>query len=99
MSLLDDTHEITTQTSKEVYEDTLKNTRLLLFQVDQAISAISQANVQSYTIDTGQSRQTVTRADLPSLIQQRDTLLGQIRQLELYLNEGKPNIKQVRPDW
>ena len=99
MALLDNSHEINNQTSQEYYEDELKNSRLLLFRIDEAINNISQANIQSYTLDTGQSRQIVTRADLPSLIEKRKTLLGQIRQFELYLREGRPNVKQVRPDW
>ena len=99
MALLDDSHEINNQTSQEFYEDELKNSRLLLFRIDEAINNISQANIQSYTLDTGQSRQVVTRADLPSLIEQRNNLLGKIRQLELYLREGRPNVKQVCPDW
>lgn len=99
MSLLDETHSSYTQTSKEYYEDELKNSRLLLFKINEAISTISSGSHQEYTLDTGQSRQTVKRIDLPALIDRRDKLIGHIRQLELYLREGRPNVKQVRPDW
>lgn len=99
MSLLDESHSSNTQTSLEYWEDELKNSRVLLFKINEAIDTISSGSHQEYTLDTGQSRQTVKRVDLPQLIQQRDNLIGKIRQLELYLREGRPNVKQVRPDW
>ena len=99
MSLLDESHSSNTQTSLEYWEDELKNSRVLLFKINEAINTISSGSHQEYTLDTGQSRQTVKRVDLPQLIQQRDNLIGKIRQLELYLREGRPNVKQVRPDW
>jgi len=99
MSLLDATHSSNTQTSLEYYQDELKNSRVLLFKINEAINTISSGSHQSYTLDTGQTRQTVTRIDLPSLISQREKLIGQIRQFEIYLNEGKPSIKQARPGW
>ena len=99
MSLLDETHDSYNQTSREYWEDELKNSRLLLFKINEAIDTISLGSHQSYTLDTGQTRQTVTRVDLPALIDKRDTLIGQIRSIELYLREGRPNVKQGRPDW
>jgi len=99
MSLLDENHSSNTQTSKEYWEDELKNSRVLLFKINEAINTISSNSHQSYTLDTGQSRQTVTRIDLPQLIQQRNNLIDTIRKIELYLGEGRPNVKQVRPDW
>jgi len=99
MSLLDGSHSSNTQTSLEYWQDELKNSRVLLFKINEAISVVSTANHQSYTLDTGQTKQTVTRIDLPSLIVQSDRLIGRIRQLEIYLGEGKPNVIQTRPDW
>ena len=99
MSLLDGSHSSNTQTSLEYWQDELKNSRVLLFKINEAISVVSTANHQSYTLDTGQTKQTVTRVDLPSLIVQSDRLIGRIRQLEIYLGEGKPNVIQTRPDW
>jgi len=99
MSLLDESHSSNDQASSEYWQDELKNSRVLLFKINEAISAISSANHQSYTLDTGQTSQTVTRVNLPSLISQRDRLIDTIRKLEMYLGEGKPSVKQVRPDW
>ena len=99
MSLLDESHSSNSQTSTEYWQDELKNSRVLLFQINQAISTITSNSHQSYTIDTGQSRQTVTRIDLPALVEQRNNLIQKIRELELYLDEGKPGVIQVRPEW
>jgi len=99
MSLLDETHSSNTQTSLEYWQDELKNSRILLFEIDKAIKAISISNHQSYTLDTGQTSQTVTRVNLPSLISQRDKLIDRISQLEKYLGEGKPSVIQTRPGW
>jgi len=99
MSLLNETHSSNTQTSLEYWQDELKNSRVLLFKINEAINAISTSNHQSYTLDTGQTSQTVTRVNLPSLIVQRKELLNTIRQIEMYLGEGKPNVIQTRPDW
>lgn len=99
MSLLDESHSSNTQTSLEYWQDELKNSRVLLFKINEAIDAISTSNHQSYTLDTGQTSQTVTRVNLPSLISQRDKLIDRISQLEKYLGEGKPNVIQTRPGW
>jgi hypothetical protein len=99
MSLLDGSHSSNTQTSLEYWQDELKNSRVLLFNIDEAIKVISTSNHQSYTLDTGQSSQTVTRVNLPSLISQREILINRISQLEKYLGEGKPSVIQTRPGW
>lgn len=99
MSLIDSGHSSNNQTSKEYYQDELKNALVLLFEIDKAILTITKTNISSYKIETGQSSQSVTRADLPQLIEQRKNLLDSIRQLEMYLGEGQPAVKQVRPDW
>jgi len=46
----------------------IQKTRRLIENYEEAIEQLALGE-QSYTIDTGQSRQTVTRAQLPSLSQ------------------------------
>jgi|WetSurMetagenome_2_1015567.scaffolds.fasta_scaffold919782_1 hypothetical protein len=99
MSLINESHSSNSQTSLQYWQDELKNARVLLFEIDKAINAITQTNLLSYEIDTGQSKQRVTRMDIPQLITQRTTLLGTIRQLEMYLGEGRPNVVVASPDW
>lgn len=99
MALIDGSHEITTQTTTQFYTDELTNSKILLFEIDKAILTITQGNHQSYKLNSGQSSQTVTRADLPSLINRRQELIGQIRQLEILLGCGNPSVINTRPGW
>ncbi len=70
----------------------LDNDRILLREIDKAIISLSRdaGGVTEYTIDTGQSRQTVKRSDLASLMNQRRALLNEIATIEreLYGNSG-----------
>ena len=43
---------------------------------EAAIDALGNGNAQSYTLDTGQSRQTVTRLDLVGLQKVLDSMLN-----------------------
>ena len=98
MPLIDDSSPANDQTSREYWEDELKNSRILLYEINKAIQVLSSGNHQSYTLDTGQSRQTVTRLDLNSLFLQRDNLINQISNLENKLGYSK-SVKQVIPLW
>ena len=42
-------------------------TKLLIVVYEDALSAFGTTNIQSYILDTGQTRQNVTRADLSQL--------------------------------
>jgi hypothetical protein len=53
---------------------------LVLFNA--AIRAFAMSNIQSYQLDTGQTRQLVTRANLATLRDTRDALLSDIDVLE-----------------
>lgn len=99
MPVIDPTSPATTETSLEYYQAELKNARDRLYKLNQAIEAIKTTGVVSYTLDSGQSSQRVTRFDLPTLYAQIPLLMDEIRRLEIYLGEGKPAIKQVRPAW
>ena len=52
--------------------------------------------MQSYTLDTGQSRQTVTRADLSTMNRVLDSLYNRLATLEARLYGGSVT---VRPHW
>lgn len=51
---------------------------------------------QSYTIDTGQTRQTVTRSDIPSLSRMIDSLYNRLATLEARLYGSSI---AARPGW
>jgi hypothetical protein len=63
---------------------------------DAAITALS-SGVQSYTIDTQQTRQTVTRADVADIQKTIDILYGRLAALTARLN-GTGTVS-VRPAW
>lgn len=99
MPVVDPTSPATTETSLEYYQAELKNARDRLYKLNQAINEIKTTGVASYQLDSGQSRQRVTRFDLPLLYEQIPGLMDEIRRLEIYLGEGKLAVKQVRPAW
>lgn len=100
MAIINDPDNISSQTSCEYWQDELINTRILLNAINKAIQALTIGNHQRYELDTGQSRQTVTRIDLNNLQLQRKELIGQIADLELHqCNTDGSNVKQVRCYW
>ncbi len=61
-------------------------TKLQIVAYEDASLALGTNNVQSYTLDTGQSRQTVTRADLNAINSTIDSLYNRCATLESRLN-------------
>ena len=70
-------------------------TRTLIEAYEAAILALA-GGVQSYTLDTSQSRQTVTKLDLKTLQDTLDTLYNRCTSFEARLN-GAGGIG--RPGW
>lgn len=100
MPNIDPTSPANSQTSCEYWQDELKNARILLYEINKAIQALTTGGHQSYQLDTGQSSQRVTRMDLSALMEQRKALIGQIADLELHpCNSDGSNVKNVRPYW
>lgn len=90
--------------SRSFWEDELENSRILLEQIDRAIFVLSQKmtdgqGVIEYTIDTGQNRQTVKRADLNSLQMQRNSLIKIIDDLERKLGFHGSTCRQIVPGY
>jgi hypothetical protein len=101
MALICDDHPALSANSRDFWRDELKNTKILLFELDKAINALNKNEIKSYTIDTGQDHYTVQRNDLPQLYMQRQTLLKQIAELEIKAGEDTPveKMHQVVPSW
>jgi hypothetical protein len=101
MALICDDHPVLTGNSQGFWRDELKNTRILLFELDKAINALNKNEIKSYTIDTGQNHFTAQRHDLPQLYMQRQALIKQIEELEIKAGEDTPveKIHQVIPSW
>jgi len=77
----------------------IDNTKsLIVAYEDAALAFAADASIQSYTIDTGQSRQTVTRADADKVIGKTlDVLNNRLATLQARLTGA--NTITARPGW
>lgn len=72
-------------------------TKALIVVYEEAVTALGvQGGVLSYTLDTGQSRQTVTRTDIPNLNRMLDSLYNRLATLQARLTGGAVT---ARPAW
>lgn len=72
-------------------------TKAQIVAYENAILALSAANgVESYSFDTGQDRQSVTRANIPSMQKMLDGLYNRLATLEARVYGG---ATQARPCW
>lgn len=88
--------------SRDLWKEQLANDRLILSQIDAAISAFTQFTLEEngiaeYTIDTGQDRQTVKRSDYQSLYSWRSKLVAEIAQLERSLGMNGCAARRIVP--
>ena len=63
-----------------------------LSQVRSAISALLTGGVESYQIDDGQSRQVVTKINLPALMKAQDYYISQLKAIDKNLN---PDLAKI----
>jgi hypothetical protein len=100
MALIEADNPAVSGDEKKFWEDQLKNSRILLFELDKAILALERAGEESYTVDTGQTTFTVRKQNLPELIRQRASLVSQIQSITAMLeilNSAGSNFTQVVP--
>lgn len=64
--------------------------------LEEAILALSSGTQQSYSLDTGQTKQTVTKKDLTSLQASIDALYSRLSALSARRNGG---VVYSRPGW
>lgn len=83
--------------SRAFFAARIAKTEALIEVYEDALAALgAEGGVQSYSIDTGQSRQNVTRADVPSINRMLDTLYNRLATLEARVHGGST---VARPDW
>lgn len=80
----------------EFLQQRIDATKALIAAYEDAATALVSGGVQSYTIDTGQTRQTVTQVDLAALNRNIDSLYNRLATLQARLKGGSVN---VRPAW
>lgn len=77
-------------------QDRIAATKALIIAYEDAATALS-SGVQSYSLDTGQSKQTVTRSDTKSINETLDGLYNRLATLEARATGG--GVMVVRPGW
>jgi hypothetical protein len=73
------------------WSDQLAAAKTAVAAYNAALLALS-TGAQSYTLDTGQTKQTVTKADLGSLRLTRSALLNEVATLEARLCGGSVHV-------
>ena len=76
-------------------QDRITATKALIIVYEEAVTALVTNGVQRYTLDTGQSRQDVTKIDVPDLNKQIDGLYNRLATQQARLNGSGVTI--VRP--
>ena len=75
----------------------IASTQAQIIVYQDASLALATGGIQSYTLDTGQSRQTVTKLDLEWINDAIDSLINRLVTLEARLNGGASTI--ASPAW
>jgi hypothetical protein len=88
-------------TAREFREVILEKRKRNLLAIEDAIEALTVKGVKTYTLDTGQTSQTVSRLDVPQLVDSAKKLLESIEELEDGLGEGAGGSGAVfvKPQW
>lgn len=69
-------------------QDRITATKAEIVAYEAAILSLATTGAQSYTLDTGQSRQTVTRANLTELRKALEALYNQCATMQARLSGG-----------
>jgi len=76
--------------------DRITATKAAIVAYEDALTAFATTNTQSYTLNTGQTQQSVTRADISKINKIIDSLYNRCATLEARLNGG---TVMVTPSW
>lgn len=77
-------------------DERITATKLAIVEYEAALAALA-TGVQSYTLDTGQTRQVVTRHNITSMTAALDTLYDRLSTLDTR-KDGR-GVKNMRPGW
>ena len=77
--------------------DRINNTKLLIVELEAAELGLATGEIQSYTLDTGQNRQTVTRMNMTELRKAVESAYNRLATLcARYDGSG---TQTARPGW
>jgi len=97
MAIIEEGHPALSGSATESWADLVANSKIILFELDKAILALTREGLKSFTLNTGQTSQSVTPLDLPILIQRRKDLIDQIERMEVQADTTPPLLVQVVP--
>lgn len=83
----------TTCTDRTWLEARLEKTKTLIVAYEDAITSLATGAVQSYQLDTGQTRQLVTKVHLGALQRTLDSLENRYSTLQLRLGCGRSHAR------
>lgn len=78
------------------WQDRIEATKLQIAAYEDAVLALASTDVQSYSLDTGQTNQTVTKKDVTKLNNVINSLYNKLTTLEARVYGGQVT---VRPCW
>jgi hypothetical protein len=98
MAIIEEGHPALSGSAAESWADLVANSKIILFELDKAILALTREGLKSFTLNTGQTSQSVTPLDLPILIQRRKDLIDQLERMEVQADTTPPMLVQVVPE-
>lgn len=97
MAIIEEGHPALSGSAAESWADLVKNSKIILYELDRAILALTREGIKSFSLNTGQTSHNVTPLDLPILIQRRKDLIEQIERMEAQADAQPPALVQVVP--
>ena len=82
--------------SREFLRERIAETKLQIVAYEDAVAALA-SGVQSYSLNTGQSQQSVTRTNLKDINAVLDSLYNRLVTLEARLTGN--GVTRIRPAW
>jgi hypothetical protein len=82
MALIEPGHPAADGTPLEILQDRKKNNLVLTFELDKAILKLERQEIETYTIDTGQTTFTGRRVNLPEAIKAKAFLSRELQEIE-----------------
>jgi len=98
MAIIEEDHPALSGSNAEFWQDVVKNNRIIIYELDKAILALTREGLRSFSLNTGMTTHNVTPLDLPILIQRKKDLLEQIAEIEAR-NAPPAIMTQVVPTW
>jgi hypothetical protein len=99
MAVIEEGHPALSGSATEAWGDLIKNSKIILYELDKAILALTREGLKSFSLTTGQTQHNVTPLDLPILIQRRKDLIDQIERMEASAHTEPPLMTQVVFSW